>query len=217
VFGGKRAQIVLLQGFSNPPKCIAGVCKTEEDEGPSTEEDSPFFHGVGVCKWFNVRMGFGFLSMTHRDAVPLDEPVDVFVHQSKLHMEGFRSLKEGEAVEFTFKKSSKGLESQRVTGPGGIHCVGSERRPKGKKVQKRRSKGDRCYNCGGLDHHAKECKLPPQPKRCHFCQSIDHMVASCPIKAQQSSPASQGKPSPLKVEEGEHSQSAPPPPPEASD
>lgn len=58
-------------------------------------------------------------------------------------MEGFRSLKEGEAVEFTFKKSSKGFESQRVTGPGGIHCVGSERRPKGKKVQKRRSKGDR--------------------------------------------------------------------------
>ena len=58
-------------------------------------------------------------------------------------MDGFRSLKEGEEVEFSFKKSSKGLESQRVTGPGGVHCVGSERRPKGKKVQKRRSKGDR--------------------------------------------------------------------------
>ncbi|XP_070821997.1 protein lin-28 homolog A [Chaetodon auriga] len=188
-----------------------GVCKTEEDEGPSAEEDSPSFHGVGMCKWFNVRMGFGFLSMTNREGVPLDEPVDVFVHQSKLHMEGFRSLKEGEMVEFTFKKSSKGLESQRVTGPGGSHCVGSERRPKGKKVQKRRSKGDRCYNCGGLDHHAKECKLPPQPKKCHFCQSIDHMVANCPIKAQQSSPGSQGKPSPSKGDEEEHSHSTPPP------
>lgn len=63
--------------------------------------------------------------------------------QSKLHMEGFRSLKEGEAVEFTFKKSSKGLESIRVTGPGGVFCIGSERRPKGKSLQKRRSKGDR--------------------------------------------------------------------------
>lgn len=60
---------------------IAGVCKTEEDEGPSTEEDSQSLHGVGVCKWFNVRMGFGFLSMTSREGVPLDEPVDVFVHQ----------------------------------------------------------------------------------------------------------------------------------------
>lgn len=63
--------------------------------------------------------------------------------QSKLHMEGFRSLKEGEAVEFTFKKSSKGLESIRVTGPGGVFCIGSERGPKGKSLQKRRSKGDR--------------------------------------------------------------------------
>ncbi|KAG8143146.1 hypothetical protein E2320_000407 [Naja naja] len=124
--------------------------------------------------------------------------------QSKLHMEGFRSLKEGEAVEFTFKKSSKGLESIRVTGPGGIFCIGSERRPKGKNLQKRRSKGDRCYNCGGLDHHAKECKLPPQPKKCHFCQSIAHMVANCPIKTQQS-PSSQGKPTYLREEEEMHS------------
>ncbi|MEE6525725.1 hypothetical protein FKM82_025922 [Ascaphus truei] len=108
-------------------------------------------------------------------------------------MEGFRSLKEGETVEFTFKKSSKGLESTRVTGPGGAACTGSERRPKPKGPQKRRSKGDRCYNCGGLDHHAKECKLPPQPKKCHFCQSASHMVALCPVRGQQP-PNSQGKP-----------------------
>ncbi|XP_051577583.1 protein lin-28 homolog A [Myxocyprinus asiaticus] len=187
-----------------------GCTKTEEEEGQATEEDPQSYHGVGVCKWFNVRMGFGFLSMTTRDGVPLETPVDVFVHQSKLYMEGFRSLKEGEAVEFTFKKSSKGLESLRVTGPEGAHCVGSERRPKGKSVQKRRSKGDRCYNCGGLDHHAKECKLPPQPKRCHFCQSVAHMVANCPVKAQQSSQGSQGKSSSVTGEKAEHSQSPPP-------
>lgn len=59
-------------------------------------------------------------------------------------MEGFRSLKEGEQVEFTYKKSSKGLESLRVTGPGGGPCAGSERRPKGKvPLQKRKPKGDR--------------------------------------------------------------------------
>ena len=127
--------------------------------------------------------------------------------QSKLHMEGFRSLKEGEAVEFTFKKSAKGLESIRVTGPGGVFCIGSERRPKGKNMQKRRSKGDRCYNCGGLDHHAKECKLPPQPKKCHFCQSINHMVASCPLKAQQA-PSSQGKPAYFREEKEEIHSSA---------
>ena len=64
--------------------------------------------------------------------------------QSKLVMDGFRSLKEGEQVEFTYKKSSKGLESLRVTGPGGGPCAGSERRPKGKVLlQKRKPKGDR--------------------------------------------------------------------------
>nr|XP_021140834.1 protein lin-28 homolog A [Columba livia] len=172
-------------------------------DSPKAENESQPLHGSGICKWFNVRMGFGFLSMTAKGGATLDSPVDVFVHQSKLHMEGFRSLKEGEAVEFTFKKSSKGLESIRVTGPGGVFCIGSERRPKGKSLQKRRSKGDRCYNCGGLDHHAKECKLPPQPKKCHFCQSISHMVANCPAKAQQS-PSSQGKPAYFREEEDMH-------------
>ncbi|XP_028858650.1 protein lin-28 homolog B isoform X2 [Denticeps clupeoides] len=151
--------------------------------------------GSGHCKWFNVRMGFGFISLTGGDGGPVEPPLDVFVHQSKLVMEGFRSLKEGEPVDFTFKKSSKGLEALRVTGPGGGPCAGSERRPRGKApLLKRRPKGDRCYNCGGLDHHAKECRLPPQPKKCHYCQSITHMVAQCPHKAQVPSTSSSQDP-----------------------
>lgn len=41
--------------------------------------------------------------MTAHPRVALNPPVDVFVNQSKLHMEGFQSLKEGEAMEFTSK------------------------------------------------------------------------------------------------------------------
>ena len=92
--------------------------------------------------------------------------VNVSVHQSKLHLEGFWRLKEGEAVEFTFKKSAKGLASIRVTGPGVLFCVGSERRPKGKNMQKHRSKGEMCYNCGGLDHHAGEGNGTPLQYSC---------------------------------------------------
>uniref|UniRef100_A0A3P8YIP9 Uncharacterized protein n=1 Tax=Esox lucius TaxID=8010 RepID=A0A3P8YIP9_ESOLU len=161
-----------------------------EDPAKLTEQEERIWpqplSGAGHCKWFNVRMGFGFISMTSSEGSPVDPPLDVFVHQSKLVMEGFRSLKEGEQVEFTFKQSSKGLESLRVTGPGGGPCVGSERRPKVKAPpqKNRKPKGDRCYNCGGLDHHAKECGMPPQPKKCHYCQSIAHMVAQCPHRAQ---------------------------------
>lgn len=67
----------------------AGVCKTEEGDGPSTEKELQCSYGEGVCKWFNVRMGFGFLSMRNREGLPLDEPVDVFVHQV-----GYHSLKQ---------------------------------------------------------------------------------------------------------------------------
>lgn len=78
---------------------------------------------------------------TPRFSVANPMNLTVFHQQSKLHMEGFRSLREGEAVEFTFKKSSKGLESVWVTGPNGAPCLGNERRPKS--AQKRRAKADR--------------------------------------------------------------------------
>ncbi|KAI3363713.1 hypothetical protein L3Q82_001329 [Scortum barcoo] len=124
-----------------------------EDPAKSTEQEDrtrpQVLSGSGFCKWFNVRMGFGFISMTSSEGSPVDPPLDVFVHQSKLVMEGFRSLKESEQVEFTYKKSSKGLESLRVTGPGGGPCAGSERRPKGKvPLQKRKPKGDRTKTVG---------------------------------------------------------------------
>ncbi|KAK2118916.1 Protein lin-28 A [Saguinus oedipus] len=77
-----------------------------------------------------------FLSTTTCSGVALEPPGDITVHQSKLHMEGFQSLKEVEAVEFTFKKSAKGLESICVTRPSGLFCIKNERWTKGKNMQR---------------------------------------------------------------------------------
>ncbi|XP_062051143.1 protein lin-28 homolog A-like [Lepus europaeus] len=106
------------------------------------------------CRCCIVRLGFSLVRPvpgSHSTLV-----VDLVVHHSNLLMESFWSLKESEAVELTFKKSNKGLESICVTGPGGVFCIGSERQPQRKNMEEHRPKGD----SGGLDHHAKECKLP---------------------------------------------------------
>ena len=54
----------------------------------------------GVVKWFNDKKGFGFITR--------DSGNDVFVHHSSITAEGFRSLAEGDRVEFAIKEEQKG-------------------------------------------------------------------------------------------------------------
>lgn len=57
--------------------------------------------------------------------------------QSVIHKAGFRSLDDGEEVEFEAKPSSMGIEATFVSGPGGIECKGSSRRPLSRKKFKK--------------------------------------------------------------------------------
>jgi protein lin-28 len=71
----------------SPGGCAKAAEKAPEEapaDAARAAEEPQLLHGVGICKWFNVRMGFGFLSMTARAGVALDPPVDVFVHQVRL-------------------------------------------------------------------------------------------------------------------------------------
>jgi CspA family cold shock protein len=60
----------------------------------------------GTVKWFNNDKGFGFISRTTGD--------DVFVHHSAIQATGFKSLNEGDRIEFDVTKGPKGLQAQNV-------------------------------------------------------------------------------------------------------
>ena len=61
---------------------------------------------LGTIKWFNSKKGFGFIEQ--------DGGEDVFVHYSVIEMTGFKTLSEGQQVQFEIRENEKGLSATRV-------------------------------------------------------------------------------------------------------
>ncbi|HEX9679518.1 MAG TPA: cold-shock protein [Candidatus Saccharimonadales bacterium] len=61
---------------------------------------------VGTVKWFNASKGYGFIEQEGGE--------DVFVHYSALQSDGYRSLDEGQRVEFSIERGPKGLQASNV-------------------------------------------------------------------------------------------------------
>jgi CspA family cold shock protein len=61
----------------------------------------------GTVKWFNASKGYGFIQRQSGE--------DVFVHFSAIQSEGYRSLEEGQAVQFSVTKGPKGLQAEDVS------------------------------------------------------------------------------------------------------
>ena len=64
---------------------------------------------AGTVKWFNAAKGYGFITRNQGGE-------DVFVHFSAIQSEGYKSLNEGQSVEFEVKQGSKGLQAENVIG-----------------------------------------------------------------------------------------------------
>ena len=61
---------------------------------------------TGIVKWFNSEKGYGFISR--------EDGPDVFVHFSNIQMQGYKTLEEGQKVEFEIAQGRKGEEAQNV-------------------------------------------------------------------------------------------------------
>jgi len=62
----------------------------------------------GIVKWFNSAKGFGF-------ATPESGDEDVFIHFSSITMEGYKTLKEGQAIQFDIEEGEKGLHATNIS------------------------------------------------------------------------------------------------------
>jgi len=60
----------------------------------------------GTVKWFNAEKGYGFIAV--------DGGADVFVHYSAVQMDGYRTLEEGQRVEFEITQSDRGAQADKV-------------------------------------------------------------------------------------------------------
>ena len=73
------------------------------------QQAEPATRERGLVKWFNATKGYGFIQRSNGE--------DVFVHFSAIKMNGYRTLDEGEVVEYEVRRGPKGLQAENVTRP----------------------------------------------------------------------------------------------------
>jgi len=120
------------------------IMHSTQREGEIPRQETKTIRCSGVVKWFNPTKGFGFIT-------PEDNGADVFVHQSEIQLGGFRSLAQGESVEFDLLNGEKGPKALNVTGPRGAPPKGAPRQQKVMFID-----GDKTYFAHSSDNLKKQ-------------------------------------------------------------
>jgi cold shock protein len=88
--------------FSTTDWCYARQIATDHERGVKR-----LSREQGVVKWFNASKGYGFIQRQSGE--------DVFVHFAAIQMDGYKTLNEGQMVEFEVKQGPKGYQAESVT------------------------------------------------------------------------------------------------------
>jgi cold shock protein len=89
-----------------PPTSVTPLTSSESSQHNPKIEKGTSMSETGTVKWFNDAKGYGFISRQNGE--------DVFVHFSAIQAGGFRSLQEGQAVQFDVTKGPKGWQAENV-------------------------------------------------------------------------------------------------------
>ena len=97
---------------------------------------------TGRCKWFNNRLGYGFVTVDNRTEGS-DVPEDIFIHQTNVHPNSstYRTLRQGEYVSFALSRDDNSVQAVNVTGLNGgpLLCDSQNARPSNRSNDSRRN------------------------------------------------------------------------------
>ena len=102
-----HAAAVRSSPVQHQPVAVGGVVEHESGVAGQTVGRGSKHMAQGTVQWFNEAKGFGFISLD-------DGSKDVFVHHSSIDMDGFKTLAEGQKVEFEVVQGPKGPAAEKV-------------------------------------------------------------------------------------------------------
>lgn len=148
----------------NLPEVMRGeLGHMEKTQAVALEATGPRM--TGTVKWFNPTKGFGFITPDHGG-------LDVFVHQSEIQLPGFRSLAQGEPVEYQLYDGQKGPKALKVTGPQGKQVKGAPRQNKPQTEKKTTTLAEKSQKKPSLMQLAS-----------NYFQVANHVPVSTPVLA----------------------------------